>query len=315
MTTLKPDRAALAARLAVADASFGQTIAPAARDYVFVLDDPARGRIVGIAAIKAAVGLDEPFYNFRLGARVHTAPSVDVSVRHDVLYLSHDLTGCAELCSLFLHPDYRSGSNGRLLSKSRCLFIARFPHLFTAGVFAEMRGFQDAHGVSPFWESVGRRFFSMDFARADDLCQPGGKCYIADLMPRYPIYTCLLTDAARAAIGQTHVATAPARRMLEEEGLRAGAYIDIFDGGPVLQAEVGALRAVTGSVPALVSDTKNNGGALPGAAALVCNGDLADFRTTVTACDPANGAVYLTVQQQNALQCSAGCTTRVLSLA
>ena len=36
----------------------------------------------------------------------------------DTLYLSNDLTGCSELCSLFLHPDYRQGNHGKLLSKT-----------------------------------------------------------------------------------------------------------------------------------------------------------------------------------------------------
>ena len=63
MTTLKADRQALAERLALAQASFAQTVPIDQRDYVFVLEDLAQGRVGGIAAIKAAVGLDEPFYN------------------------------------------------------------------------------------------------------------------------------------------------------------------------------------------------------------------------------------------------------------
>ncbi|MDT1862584.1 arginine N-succinyltransferase, partial [Acinetobacter baumannii] len=73
MTTLKADRQALAERLALAQASFAQTIPIDGRDYVFVLEDLERGRVGGIAAIKAAVGLDEPFYNYRLGTLVHSA--------------------------------------------------------------------------------------------------------------------------------------------------------------------------------------------------------------------------------------------------
>ncbi|WP_306394980.1 arginine N-succinyltransferase [Telluria beijingensis] len=313
MTTLKADRQALAERLALAQASFAQTVAPELRDYVFVLEDLAQGRVGGIAAIKAAVGLDEPFYNYRLGTLVHSAAAADVYVRHEVLYLSHDLTGSAELCSLFLHPDYRRGGAGKLLSKSRFLFIAEHPHLFARGVFAEMRGYQDAGGGSPFWESVGRKFFGMDFARADDMCQPGAKSYIAELMPRYPIYTCFLSDAARAAIGQTHVDTAPARRLLEQEGLRASAYIDIFDGGPVLQATTRELRATRESMVATVAAMDDvRGGERT---SLACTAQVNDFRVIASSAVPIDGVMALAPAERRALQCDAGRTIHVLGMA
>ncbi len=67
-----------------------------------------------------------------------------------VLNVSHELTGCAEFCSLFLEPAARVSSNGALLSKARFLFLAQFPARFPARVCAELRGYFDAHGVSPF---------------------------------------------------------------------------------------------------------------------------------------------------------------------
>lgn len=311
MTTLKPDRGALSDRLALAQASFREQVPFEQRDYVFVLDDLAQGRVGGIAAIKAAVGLDEPFYNYRVGTLVHSAAAAGVYARHQVLYLSHDLTGSAELCSLFLHPDYRRGGNGKLLSKSRLMFIAQFPQLFARGVFAEMRGFQDAHG-SPFWESVGRTFFGMDFARADDLCQPGAKRYIAELMPRYPIYTCLLSEAARAAIGQTHVDTTPARRLLEQEGLRASDYIDIFDGGPVLQAAARDLRATRDSTLATITTTNDDAGRER--TSLACTLDAADFRVIASAATVSEGSICMPPSECRALQCDTGRTIRVLDM-
>ena len=143
MTTLKPDRAMLGERVNIAVASFAQTIPPEERDYMFVMEDTVGGRLAGVCAIKAAVGLTEPFYNYRIGTLVHHSRELDVFTRMDTLYLSNDLTGATELCSLFLMPEYRTGANGKWLSKSRFLFIAQFPHLFTEKIIAEMRGYQD----------------------------------------------------------------------------------------------------------------------------------------------------------------------------
>jgi arginine N-succinyltransferase len=247
MTTLKPDRGALAARLETARASFAASIPPARCDYLFVMEDLAQGRLVGVCAIKAAVGLEESFYNYRIGTLVHASKELDVYSRMDTLYLASDLTGSAEFCSLYLHPDYRKEDNGKLLSKSRLLFIAQFPHLFPDRLIAELRGYQRSDGTSPFWDSLGRHFFKMGFDRADDLSSLDKKSFIAELMPRYPLYVALLPQEAQDVIGKVHAATVPARRMLEQEGMYFEGYVDIFDAGPVLQARVRELRAVRDS--------------------------------------------------------------------
>ncbi len=312
MTTLKPDRAALARRLEVVAASFAATIAPEEADYLFVLEDPAARRVCGVSAIKAAVGLDEPFYNYRLSTSVHASPESGLVNRVQSLHLVHDLAGASELCSLYLHPDYRHGWNGRLLSKARLLFIAQFPELFAARIFAEMRGYQDEQGRSPFWDSVGRPFFRMDFHEADDLCGSGDRRFIEQLVPRLPLYTHLLGEEARAAIGRTHPDTVPARRMLEGEGLHFDGYIDIFDGGPVLQANVRDLRAVRES-RVLAAAGADAAAAPPLLAATTCR---TGFRAVVAtgAAGPHAAALPLAPACLAALGCAAGAPLRVLPL-
>ncbi len=156
------------------------------------------------------------------------------------LFLSNDHTGSSELCTLFLDPEWRKEGNGYLLSKSRFMFMAAFRDKFNDKVVAEMRGVIDEHGYSPFWQSLGKRFFSMDFSRADFLCGTGQKAFIAELMPKHPIYTHFLSQEARDVIGQVHPQTAPARAVLEKEGFRYRNYIDIFDGGPTLECDIDA---------------------------------------------------------------------------
>ncbi len=312
MTTLKADRKMLGDRIEVACASFSEKIAPPQRDYVFVMEDTTIGRLAGVCAIKSAVGLDEPFYNYRIGTLVHSSKELNVFSRMDTLYLSNDLTGSAELCSLFLHPDYRNGSNGKLLSKSRFLFIAQFPHLFPEKLIAEMRGFQRADGTSPFWDSLGRHFFKMDFSRADDLTSLGKKSFIAELMPRHPLYVAYLPAEAQAVIGRVHVDTAPARRMLEQEGLHYESYIDIFDAGPVLQARVSELRALRESAPAIVEPAKP--AAATDGSELISNTAMHDFRVIAARSHPEQGRVALAAEDQILLNCRAGDTVRAMPL-
>ena len=310
MTTLKADRGMLGKRVDVACASFAESIAPEQRDYMFIMEDTATGALAGVCAIKAAVGLEEPFYNYRIGTLVHSSKELGVFSRMDTLYLSNDLTGCSELCSLFLHPDYRTGYNGKLLSKSRLLFIAQFHELFAPKLIAEMRGYLRDDGSSPFWDSLGQHFFKMEFERADDLTSLGKKSFIAELMPRHPLYIDYLPKEARDAVGLVHTATAPARRLLEQEGMYYEGYVDIFDAGPVLQARIRELRAVRDSEVVQVAAA----GTEKGAPMLVANTRLADFRVLVAENAAQDGRIELNEDQRNALGLPESGPARILSL-
>lgn len=313
MTTLKPDRKLLGDRVEVACASFAETIAPEKRDYMFVMEDTSKGCMAGVCAIKGAVGLDEPFYNYRIGTLVHSSRELKVFTRMETLYLSNDLTGNSELCSLFLHPDYRSGSNGKLLSKSRFLFIAQFPHLFTEKIIAEMRGYQTPQGVSPFYEALGRHFFKMEFDACDELTAKGKKSFIAELMPRQPIYVSYLPDDAQESVGKVHTNTAPARRLLEQEGMYYDGFVDIFDAGPVLQARVRELRAMRESALSVI-DANPTVVPIGGEPVLVSNTDMRNFRVIVTPASPDHGRIALSDADQELLACQSGDAVRTLSL-
>lgn len=245
LTTLPADARQIEQRLAMAELSFRGECRPDEADYLFVLEDDS-GALIGITAIKGAVGLREPSYTYRVGTMMNASPDVDVRRPLQVLWLSHELGGTSEICSLFLHPAHRLGWNGKLLSLSRFLFMAEHPQLFTNHVIAEMRGVSDAAGESPFWNALGAHFFDMPFAKADYL-SAGRKTFIAELMPRYPIYCCLLPKTATDVIGQVHEHTKPALRLLQKEGFSACEHVDIFDAGPVLKARRADIRCVADS--------------------------------------------------------------------
>lgn len=313
MTTLKPDRSMLAQRIKTACASFAEQIAPPLRDYVFVMEEPVGNRLVGVCAIKATVGLDAPFYNYRLGTLVHSSTELNVFSQMDMLNLSNDLTDSAELCSLFLHPDFRSGSNGKLLSKSRLLFIAQFAHLFPSRVIAEMRGVQRDDGSSPFWDHLGRHFFKMDFKQADDLCSLGKKSFIAELMPRHPLYVAYLPPEAQEVIGRVHAQSAPARRLLQQEGMHYEGYIDIFDAGPVLQARIDTLRAVRESRGFFVENriVPEDASERP---LLVSTTSLTSFRVIVDTVSGTSTTLALGEKSRRLLGCHVGDTVHALPL-
>jgi arginine N-succinyltransferase len=247
ITTLPADRAQLKKRIDASLASFAGTADKAEEIFVFVLEDISTKRIVGTCAIAAAVGLRQPWYSYRVGLVVHASQELNIFTQTPTLFLSNDHTGHSELCSLFLDPEYRVGKNGSLLSKSRFLFLALCRERFSKRIIAELRGVSDADGKSPFWESLGRHFFSMEFSEADYLTGIGKKSFVAELMPKHPLYSSFLTPEAQAVIGKTHELTAPARAMLESEGFRFEGHVDIFDAGPAVECDVDDIDAVAAS--------------------------------------------------------------------
>lgn len=248
LTTLPPDRTLLQRKIQKARATFEGQCAPDAGLYLFALEDTEEQRCAGISGIQARVGLDEVFYNYRLSITVSDSRELDVHVRTPTLYLTNDMTDATEIGSLLLADSHRGGGNGLLLSRARFLFLDEFREHFSDKIFAEMRGVSDDHGQSPLWDALGRRFFDMEFVEADRLSARGNKSFIAELMPRFPIYLSLLPESATDVIGKVHRNTEPALNMLQAEGFNFNGLVDIFDGGPVVEAFLHNIRTIRQSI-------------------------------------------------------------------
>ncbi len=132
----------------------------------------------------------------------------------------------------------------------------------------------DDAGNAPFWDALAGRFFGMTFPEADEFNAVHGTKFIADLMPKTPIYVALLADSARAVMGQPHPSGRAALKMLEAEGFTFDRYIDIFDGGPTVTVATDQIRTVRSSAARTVAEI-GEGGNLK---MLLAAGRLGDFR-------------------------------------
>ena len=245
MTTLAKDKKLLEKRVQWSVDSYKKNVLkPGHEYYFFVLEDILNNKIVGTSAIEAHTGYEVPFYSYKVSKRTRICHSLNIRSDYEVLSLVNDNQGYSEICTLFLKPDYRKNNNGLLLSKSRFLFMAQHPHRFAETVIAELRGLSDDEGNSPFWDHIGSHFFHMSFAKADQLTLATNKQFIADLMPRNPIYVKLLPKEAQLAIGTPHPSTVPAMTILLREGFRYNKYVDIFDAGPTIEAPLKEIKTI-----------------------------------------------------------------------
>ncbi len=244
LTNLPHDRALLEARIAWSEASIARDVAvPGNECYVFVLEDLEQARVIGTACIFAAVGIEAPFYSYRLGTIRHNSPELGRHFSTEMLHLVNDLEGCVDVGGLFLDPDARAGGLGALLARSRYMFIAQHRERFGDVTVAELRGHVE-HGQSPFWDAVGHVFFGLPFDQADGHNARFGNQFIADLMPRHPLYVSLLPEAAQHAIGRPLDASLGAMRLLQAENFTFDGYVDIFDAGPTLRCPTAQIETV-----------------------------------------------------------------------
>jgi arginine N-succinyltransferase len=274
-TNLPPDRATLVAKLARSADSFAKETDEQRNDlYVFVMEDPKTGAIRGTCQVFGQVGVDQPFYSYHVSTMTQSSPELGKTFRNQMLTLTTDLEGSSEVGGLFLHPDSRAGGWGALLARSRYLFIKLHRERFGRRTLAELRGVMEEGGNAPFWDALAGRFFDMSFPEADEFNAVHGTKFIADLMPKTPIYVALLSDGAKAVIGQPHPSGRAAMRMLESEGFVYDRYIDVFDGGPTVIAPTDQIRTVRESQLVTVAEIGDGGNQKM----LVARGRLADFR-------------------------------------
>jgi arginine N-succinyltransferase len=248
LTSLPRDPEVLKKRIRMSERSFlHREEGPGGEDYLFVMEELFTGRLVGVCAIISKIGGFEPYYFYRLEKTHHESKVIQVKNDVTSLHFHFIHNGPAEICSLYLHPEYRNSQNGRFLSLSRFLFMAENRKYFEDQVIAELRGMVNDSGHSPFWDAVGDKFFKIDFPTADFL-QVKNKRFIEEMMPKYPIVANLLPEDAQFVIGKVHPNTEPAKRILEQEGFRPSGLVGIFEPGPVLIAEVDSIRAIKESV-------------------------------------------------------------------
>ncbi|MGC1269301.1 MAG: arginine N-succinyltransferase [Croceibacterium sp.] len=304
-TNLPPDRKALAAKLERATAAFARADGELADEqFVLVLENSETGDVRGTGQLFTQVGQKWPFYSYRLTTLTQHSVELERTVRAELLSLVTDLEGSSEVGGLFLHPSERAGGLGMLLARSRYLFIAMHRARFGDRVLAELRGIIDERGGSPFWDAIGGRFFGMTFQEADQFNATNGNQFIADLMPKHPVYIAMLDESARRVIGLPHPSGRAAMRMLEEEGFTHDGYVDIFDGGPTMTARTDKVSSIANAVQAQVVDTE-----LPvGDKALIATGHLASFRCCFGALEMRAGGAAIDARAAELLRVEPGNT-------
>jgi len=322
--TLPRTRESIAHAVERSDASFAsRPERPGEETYFFVLESAEDRSLAGTATIASTAGAHGTFFAFRND--VIQQVSRDLGISHSVhaLSLCSDLSDHSQLSGFYLRNRHRAGSEAQLLSRARLLFAALAPRRFSDHFFAAMAGVTDADACSPFWDALGRKFFQMAFLEAERLIEGArspfwdalgrkffqmafleaerliegarNRTLIAEMMPHYPVYVPLLPHAAQVAMGRVHAEGALPVRILTDEGFEPDKYIDLFDGGAILQARRNALRSFCQALPRRVAGHPTHAEDGPKVACLIAAARETHFRAIVVECVPPDlsGSVAL----------------------
>jgi arginine N-succinyltransferase len=247
MFNLPSDRELLREKILKSQASFRDELANRMdAKYMFVAEDTALKRVLGTSMVAAQHGTPEaPHFYFEVGSEQKFSETINTGFIHGTLKLKYDTNGPSELGGLVIDPDYRNSEArvGRQISFVRFLFLGLNRHRFKKKLIAELLPPLNKKGQSPLWEAIGRRFTSMDYWEADQLCAKN-KEFIFSLFPTGKIYTTFLPAEARNAIGKVGKDTEPVLHMLKKIGFSYKNNIDPFDGGPHLWANVDEILPV-----------------------------------------------------------------------
>ncbi len=251
---LPHDRKVIEGILDRAERSFTGELPAGDREFVFVLEDLAKGRIIGTSMIYAQHGTKRaPHIFFRVENDERYSVTLDRYFVHQTLRIGYNYNGPTEIGGLILLPEYRRNvyALGKALSYVRFLFIRMHRPIFRDHVLSELLPPLEADGTSKLWEALGQKFTGLTYQEADRLSKDN-KEFINALFPDDPIHTELLPEDVRALIGQVGEDTRAVEKMLRRIGFEYAEQIDPFDGGPHFVARTDDISVVRDAAEVLV---------------------------------------------------------------
>jgi arginine N-succinyltransferase len=202
--------------------------------YVFCAEELATHEIAGASMIIGQHGTPQsPHYYLEIDSDERYSARIRKMFRHTYLRLRHSMDGPTEVGGLVvtLAMRHRPERIGKQLSWARFVYIARHLRRFQDRVIAEILPPSTGNQGNVFWDHYGRRVTGMSFREADRL-SIHDKEFIPALFPDAPLYTFLLPEEVRAALGAVRDESRGAVKLLEQAGMKFLNQIDPFDGGP-----------------------------------------------------------------------------------
>ena len=276
-TSLQPDADFLRALITKSEISFERPNPEKGQTFLLVMQDITNGKVVGCASVKTRVGTDD-FMCADFEVEEGECEATRYSEADCCLILRRTLQEYTEVGSLFLHPDHRKHGAGRYLARARYMLMGTSDTLFNRPIVAQLRGCCDTDGVSPFYEEVWSKRLGASYTENDARLAREGAKFILDAFNGLKVNLAQLSAKTRKAIGRPHDTAEGALKLLEREGFRQSAFVDLSDGGPIVLAQRDTLSSLTSAHPVQLAPPPT---AIPGQISMVSTTSLKDFRACI----------------------------------
>jgi arginine N-succinyltransferase len=244
---LPDDRDAIREIIDLSQRSFAGDIKdPKKREYVFVVIDLEKKRLIGTSMVIGQLGRrDAPYIYLDVIDEEKYSQTLDKHFYHTLLRIGYAYNGPTEIGGLIVLPEYRKAPErlGRVISSVRFMFIATHRAFFRDQILAELLPPLEPDGTSRLWEAIGRHFTGLSYAEADFLSKKN-KEFIKSLFPDGVVYASVLPKNAQDVIGKVGLQTRGVEKLLKRIGFRYAYRIDPFDGGPHFTAQTDEITLV-----------------------------------------------------------------------
>jgi arginine/ornithine N-succinyltransferase beta subunit len=202
--------------------------------FMMVLENVETGQVRGTCQIFGMVGTECAFYSYRISTLTQTSQGARQDVPRRAADPLHRSRGLSEVGGLSSIPASAPAA-GLLLARSRYLFIRQHRARSATASWPSCAASSTKRRLALLGRDR-RQVLRNGFPGGDEFNAMHGTQFIADLMPKTPIYTAMLPRKRAPVMG----VPAPSRPRRDEDAgarrLRYDCYVDIFDGGPTMSA-------------------------------------------------------------------------------
>lgn len=225
LCSLPTDKIKLENKIRASQESFKHIRDKKERNYMFVLEDTQKKKIIGSSQILSYFGI-----NRSLGYLLEK--------KNGKSYLKlHRLKGQNEIGGLILHPDYRKSPAllGLQIGIVRFLYIKIFPNNFSPVVQVSLTA-PIYNGKNYFWKETGFKYTKKNYKTALQSLQKNRDHFFSFFPKDLKIDVSQFSPSAKKFLTQVHPQAEPVYRGLSKVGFHKINYHHIIDGCIYMEA-------------------------------------------------------------------------------
>lgn len=209
-------------KIKISQESFKHILPQKDRNYLFVLEDLEKKKIIGSSQIMSYFAEKKSLCYF---------------LEKSYLKLGWIKTGRNQIGGLILHPDYRKSKAllGLQIGLARFLYIKNFPKEFSSTIEVSLTA-PIKNNKNHFWEETGLKHLKINYLSALQKFQKDRIQFFSLFQKNLKINLDQLSPQAKAYMDQVHPQTVPVYKGLLKRGFHKTNHYHVIDGGIYLEA-------------------------------------------------------------------------------